>query len=146
MALDRYVLANYAEDLAKLVNKVLMLCEVAALARDCRMESFGGYKKVQLRPSATKFGITQEEFDGIVRSIAHHDDDDYASQSRGGKSLPNEPSYHGNDPRRRAESEKMKIKEMLGAWYVCCPLIPMETRSILPSRSVSQLFQGRSRR
>ena len=133
MALDRYVVANYAEDLSKVVKKALMLCEVAALARECQpKKSFGVYNKVQRAPPVTQFGISREEFDGIVRSNAQHDDDDYAD----GETLPNDTSYDGgfiidpvSDPRRSTldQSQKMKINDLLGAWYVCSSSLKMPT-------------------
>lgn len=99
---------------------MLTLCEVAALARDVVAESSrpGSFKRSM---TVSQFGLTREEFDGMLRS-SDHDDDGSA------KCAPNESGYQGGliiDPaftqiRRGAQnhSQKAKVTELLGAWYV----------------------------
>ena len=117
------LLANYADDLSKLVNKMLRLCEVAALARDIRSET-ARPDAMQRNTSVTQFGISREDFNGMLRYDEHEDD-----TSSNLKSIPNRSAYEGGfivDPtliesvRQGAldQSQKEKITELLGAWYV----------------------------
>jgi hypothetical protein len=149
---DPFMLVNHAEDLAKVVQKALLLCEVAALAREFSLKSFRG--GVQRAPSISKFGMSREEFDGIVRRNAELDDD---SASGGGKYIPDDSSYHGgliidprnSDPRRGIldQSEKTKINALLGAWYVDCSLlVPVPQSLYLTNYSTDSLFAGKNQK
>jgi hypothetical protein len=94
------------------------------MAREWQLKSFESVT-VQGDPSASKFGMSKEVFDGIVNRHAQLDDD---AASRGGISVPDGSMYHGgliiepsdSDPRRGilGQSQRSKINELLGAWYV----------------------------
>ena len=116
------LVANHARDLAKVINKALMLCEVAALGRELELQSSG--EDAMLRaPSISRFGLSKEEFDGIVRRNMENDDD---SGSRGGINGLDHSSYKGglivdpadSDPRKCVldQSQRIRIDELLGAW------------------------------
>lgn len=129
--------ANHAEDLANVVQKAVILCEVASLARTFQIKSFGG-GGVRRTPSLSKFGMSQAEFDGIVRRNVLTDDDIASGE---GISNLNDSIYSGgliidpsnNDPRRGTldQSQRMKINELLGAWYVECMLSWKQLQQLL---------------
>jgi len=116
--------ANYAEELAKVVHKVLILCEVANLGREFLLETYDGYSE-RLQPSVSQLGITREEFNGYLERHAGNED----SSSHG---KPGSFSVHEDSSKRGAgftleqsesdpgfsQSQRMKIDELLGAWYV----------------------------
>jgi hypothetical protein len=95
---------------------------VAAVARDCQLKSVDS-GTVQRAPSVSEFGMSNEEFDGIVRRNAQLDDD---SASGGGESVPDDSMYHGglivepsdSHPGRDmlGQSQRSKINDLLGAW------------------------------
>lgn len=101
------------------MNKVLTLCEVAALAREITADL---HRPTSLRRvmSVSQFGISRKDYDGMFR----YSDDENSANSKNVKSIPS--SYQGgfivdptnNDPRRGAldPSQKAKINELLGAW------------------------------
>ena len=112
--------ANYAEDLAKLVDKIVVLCEIAALSREIEDEIASPHS-LRRSMSISQYGITKEEFDGILEES---NVEDGSSIGRNSKSV----DYQGGlivDPTksdlkrvRLDQSQRAKITELLGAWYV----------------------------
>ena len=112
--------ANYAEDLTKLVDKIVILCEIAALSREIEDE-ITNPQSLRRSVSVTQYGITKEEFDGILEES---NNDEGSTISRNTKGL----DYQGGlivDPTksdlrrvRLDQSQRAKITELLGAWYV----------------------------
>ena len=105
--------------MTKLVDKILILCEIAALSREIEDE----YEKphsFRRSISVTQYGITKEEFDGILEE---NNNDDGSTLSRITKDI----DYQGGlivDPTksdvrrvRLDQSQRAKIAELLGAWY-----------------------------
>ena len=117
------MVANHAEDLANVVKKALMLCEVAALASELQSS---GKSAVQNALSVSQFGLNREEFDLIMRRNIHDDDDDTGSME--GNNVVDDASYKGglivdptySDARKGVldQSQRIKINDLLGAWYV----------------------------
>jgi hypothetical protein len=126
------MLAHYAEDLAKVMKKILCLCEVAALARDLRREAdhFGTKGRSGMTWS-TNIGMSKENFDGFIQETAKEfdDTDTYSFNSK----LVNNSSVLDNKTNNEYEylidpndldkisggltpSQKMKLNELLGAW------------------------------
>lgn len=129
--LGRKTYTNYAEDLAKVMKKVVLLCEVAALARDLEnnFEILPG-KRAGL-PSVEDFGMTREEFDNIVQendeSIVpttaipaediNEDSNRSLSRSRTARNVfVIDPSDYKSSG--LTDMQKSKINELLGAWEV----------------------------
>jgi hypothetical protein len=116
--------ANYAEDLTKLVDKMLILCEVAALSREIEHEVARPFS-MKRSLSVSQYGITRQEFDDLLLAS---DDDEGSSKSKNAKGLTTESKYQGglivdptsNDLRRARldQAQRAKITELLGAWYV----------------------------
>lgn len=116
------MVANHAEDLAEVVKKALMLCEVAALASELQSS---GESAAQRALSVSQFGLKREEFDVILRRNIHYDDDTCSLEGKNGL---DDTSYKGGlivdptytDARRGVldQSQRLKINELLGAWYV----------------------------
>jgi hypothetical protein len=147
------MLVNHAEDLANVVQKALLLCEVAALARQCELLSVDS-GKVKSAPSVCKFGMTKEAFDGIVNRHAQLDDD---SASGGGGSAQNDSMYHGGliiepgDSNHRlgilGQSQRTKINELLGAWCVFVSGWPVYPESFyLTNAPIGLLIAGRNQK
>jgi hypothetical protein len=148
------LLANHAEGLAKVVQKALLLCEVAALARVLQLESFGGGTLKDFQ-SISKFGITKEKFDKILLHNLQTDDDSSAVR---GMSEVDDYMYNGgliidpsnSDPLRgnSDQSQRMKVNELLGAWYVVGIVVSTlrPSRTSQMSRLVCYLRLGRSRK
>jgi hypothetical protein len=100
-------------------KKIAVLYELAALARRFSTESSRTH-------SVTQLGMSREKFYEFIRH--HTQNDEGSATSRGGESIPIESSYQGgviidptyNDPRRGTleQWQKMRINELLGAWYV----------------------------
>jgi hypothetical protein len=115
--------ANYAEELTKLVDKILILCEVAALSRKIEGE-LAKPNALQRSLSVSQYGITREEFDGMLIES----DDEGSSSSKHTKGVKRVIDYQGglivdpshNDLRRVRldQAQRAKIVELLGAWYV----------------------------
>jgi hypothetical protein len=129
--LGRKTYTNYAEDLAKVMKKVVLLCEVAVLARDLEnnFDMLPG-KRAGL-PSVEDFGMTREEFDDIVQE----NDESIVSPSVIPAGEINEDSNRSLLRSRTARNvfvidpsdykssgltdiQKSKINELLGAWEV----------------------------
>jgi hypothetical protein len=119
-----FLTVNYAEDLTKLVDKMLILCEVAALAREIDSELARPYC-MKRSLSVSQYGLTRQEFDDM---LLESDDDDGSSKSKNAKGFKPESKYQGglivdptsNDIRRARldQAQRAKITELLGAWYV----------------------------
>lgn len=98
--------ANYAGDLTKTVRKVLMLSEVASLARKCFVESMDNHMTKSNRPRTIGERVSTEQLRGLLRT-----------ESR---------SHDGTDPgdRRREmadegpmdSSDRIKVRDLLGDW------------------------------
>jgi hypothetical protein len=103
--------ANHADDLQKVYRKVVLLCEVAALARDLQQNP-----SFRRRPT-TIFGMNEAEFDGMLRRTTETNDVSEQQNLEKGASLEIGPSrsesYQGN----LNDSERRSMLEMLGAWY-----------------------------
>jgi hypothetical protein len=115
---------NHADDLQRVYRKVLLLCDVAALARDIKHD-----QRLQ-RQSAASLGMSETEFGGFVRRSAEttededgHDDNEPADptaaspaniEARIGLQIRN-----GSDPGHNNwnESQRRSMLEMLGSWY-----------------------------
>lgn len=109
---------------------MLILCEVAALARQIRAESTRALA-VRRATSISQLGISRAAFDGLLRQSSHSDDG--GSNSKGATSAPDDSSNHNGliidpcqgDHRQGVldRSWKMKMNELLGAWYVVGSLL-----------------------
>jgi hypothetical protein len=115
--------ANYAEDLTRLVDKMLILCEVAALSREIENE-LARPSSMKRSLSVSQYGLTRQEFDDMLLAS---DDDDGSTKSKNTKRLATESKYQGgliiddptsNDIRRARldQAQRAKITELLGAW------------------------------
>jgi len=116
--LGRKTYTNYAEDLARVMAKILLLCEVAALGRELEQDPGGGL------PPVDAFGISREDFEGMLHMYDEENDNDAASiastsltsgkVSRTSKPLisPKELNVTGSFTDRH----KSVINELLGAW------------------------------
>ena len=106
--------------MTKLVDKIVILCEIAALSREIE-DDLNGPSSLRRSASVTQYGITKEEFDGILEES---NNEEGSSISRNSKGI----DYQGglivdptkNDLRRVRldQSQRAKIAELLGAWYV----------------------------
>lgn len=124
------IAGNYAGELTKVMKKVLMLCEIAALARDLAFEakSLPSNQRGSL-PSVDEFGISRDEFDILVQG---EDDDDqslayseassrvlstagHAAARNGPVIDPKEYELHNGV---LTDNQKAKINELLGTWCV----------------------------
>jgi hypothetical protein len=103
-------IANHADDLQKVYRKVVLLCEVATLARDLQQNP-----SFRRRPTSI-FGMNEDEFDGMLRRTT--ETNDLTEQMNHDKGMleitqSNSDTYQGN----LNESERRSMLEMLGAWY-----------------------------
>lgn len=120
------LLANYAEDLAKIMKKILCLCEVAALARGMKRDNEG-----RGRSTIPNLGMSKANFDGFVQETAKEFDDidDYSFSKlvidlpSSSSSLPKSQCDFIIDPNDvdkitggLSPTQKMKLIELLGAW------------------------------
>jgi hypothetical protein len=100
---------------------MLTLCEVAALARDIEAESTRP-DSVRRVASMSQFGISREDYDGMLRYSS--DDDSAGTGSKNAKSVIS--SLRGDfivDPKAADtqggnldSSQRAKMNELLGAW------------------------------
>lgn len=98
----------------------MILCEIAALSREIE-DDLVGPNSLRRSVSVTQYGITKEEFDGILEES---NNEEGSSISRNPKDI----DYQGGlivDPTksdlrrvRLDQSQRAKITELLGAWYV----------------------------
>ena len=105
--------------MTKLVDKIVILCEIAALSREIE-DDVAGPNSLRRSASVTQYGITKEEFVGILEES----NDEGSSKSRNTKRV----DYQGGlilDPTksdlrrvRLDQSQRAKISELLGAWCV----------------------------
>jgi hypothetical protein len=111
IALRTYCLiANHADDLQKVYRKVVLLCEVATLARDLQQNP-----SFRRRPTSI-FGMNEDEFDGMLRRTTETNDlTEQINNDKGMLEITQSSSdtYQGN----LNESERRSMLEMLGAWY-----------------------------
>ena len=94
--------------------------------------------------SISKFGITKEKFDGILRHNLQTDDDSSAVR---GMSEVDDYMYNGgliidpsnSDPLRgnSDQSQRMKVNELLGAWYVVVGIVELHFATIAHRTNVS---------
>lgn len=119
--LGKKTYSNYAEELAKVMSKVLLLCKVAALSREVDASS-----KRNL-PAMENF-IERDDF----KNMLHAFDDDHASSTKSDTESGRSQVSHGSkkvDPRKCLispkeveatgsfnERHKSIISELLGAW------------------------------
>jgi hypothetical protein len=126
--------ANYADDLATVMEKILLMSQVATLARKFeRQFAFYGENLVHSPSTEALSGFTKDHFAGILAS-ADDDDDDHFDGAHG--KTPASPEQHqqpvsgsiaGPDlvinPEEKdritgslSQAQKMKIVELLGSW------------------------------
>lgn len=143
LTLGKKTFSNYAEDLAKIVKKLIILSDVGALGRKFLIESLennvqGSSSKA---PSIARFGITRDEFDNMVRSHAQQPPED------GESSLGSDESYQGgrlinpvdvDQDGDISHSQQTKIDELLGAWEE-----PEESMAMEEDISISGILQFR---
>jgi hypothetical protein len=123
-------IANHADDLQKVYRKVVLLCEVATLARDLQQNP-----SFRRRPTSI-FGMNEDEFDGMLRRTT--ETNDLTEQMNHDKGMleiaqSNSDTYQGN----LNESERRSMLEMLGAWYGAIVLFSLKYPWFPHSRSVS---------
>jgi hypothetical protein len=104
--------------LKKVYQKVVLLCEVATLARDLQQNPHASF-------SSSMLGMSKEEFHSMMHRNAEMDEHSTAERDPGNL---NDPGYKGgliidpNDKDARQgnlyQSQMIKISELLGAWYV----------------------------
>jgi hypothetical protein len=110
------------------MNKILCLCEVAALARDLQWEN-DNVGNVRFKSMLNSFGMSKENFDGYIQQTAAlvAESDNYSQADMSYRSASNEMNNPGllidpNDVDRLtgglSQSQRMKLIELLGAWYV----------------------------
>jgi hypothetical protein len=111
---------NYAEDLSRVVKKILLLSEVAALSRKFFLDSF---EDVSHHSTKRTLGIGRDEFHALIRSSLAADDE--ASHiSRGGEPAEYDSNQDGLviDPNEYeldgglSPAQKARINELLGTW------------------------------
>lgn len=96
------------------------MCEIAALSREIE-DDLTKPNSLRRSVSVTQYGITKEEFEGILEE---NNNEDGSTLSRNVKDI----DYQGGlivDPTksdlrrvRLDQSQRAKITELLGAWYV----------------------------
>ena len=113
---------NHAEDLTKVVQKAVLLCEVATLAREFQLTPFEGGTAKSDR-SASMFGMSKEDFDGILRR-SMKSSKELTVEGEAGKDsgyqggLIIDPGDIGSRRGMLDQSQRMNISELLGAWFV----------------------------
>jgi hypothetical protein len=118
------VAENHADDLQRVYRKVLLLCAVAALARDIKHD-----QRLQ-RQSAASLGMSETEFCGFVRRSAETTEEDDNDENGSADPSVYSPANvearvglqirTGSDPSHNNwnESQRRSMLEMLGSWYV----------------------------
>jgi hypothetical protein len=116
--------AHYAGDLAKTTHKILLLSEVAALARSFERQTLTNGKEMTPLPDITQYGMDKEQLEAFVLST---DDDDDTGSVKSRPVMVSAMSRRGlvMDPKERdpttgkiSQSQKIKIVELLGLWCV----------------------------
>ena len=115
--LGRKTYRNYAEELARVMQKILLLCEVAALGREMELEAGGNL------PPIEEFGISRQDFNNILHM--HNDENSVDTGSVAEDFLAWKPSCSNGpiiSPKEVkmtgsfTEKHKCIINELLGAW------------------------------
>jgi hypothetical protein len=111
---------NYAEDLTKLVDKIVILCEIAALSREIE-DDVAGPSSLRRSASVTQYGITKEEFVGILEESNNDEGSSISRNTKGNDyqgGLIVDPTKSDLRRVRLDQSQRAKITELLGAWCV----------------------------
>jgi hypothetical protein len=106
--LTKYKIGNYAEDLTQTVKKVLLLSEIAGLARQCLVESMS--QNVELsRPMPISQRFSSSEIRGLltIETPSHDEADQDKTGSR-------QVSTEGQNLLQA--SDRSKIRDLLGDW------------------------------
>ena len=116
--LGRKTYTNYAEELARVMQKILLLCEVAALGREMEQVVGGNL------PSIEEFGISRQDFNDMLHMYDDENSvepctvaaDDFLAwkPSRSSRPIisPRELKVSGSF----TDKHKSIINELLGAW------------------------------
>lgn len=109
---DRYsftFLANYANDLTQIVKKVLMLSEIAGLARQCHIESTNSIVGNIARPQSISERVSTEQLRGLLNTDAQSHEDEPDPENRR-REMAKQNTMKSSD--------RLKIRDLLGDWYV----------------------------
>lgn len=131
------------------MNRILCLCEVAALARDLQWDAENAPSK--LRTVVSDFGMSKEKFDGVIqRTTALIEETDNYSRSDTSANREDNPPGLLIDPTDidrhtggLSNSQRMKLIELLGDWYVCLQHQSCRS-SIFAHPFLSYITQGRT--
>jgi len=129
--LGRKTYRNYAEDLAKVMQKIFLLHKIAILARDLTLEFDRTQRLFNRLPSITNFGLSRDKYAGLLRAESEEDlaaaaatataaaDTMKKDRSASKLQLPMGRIIDSDDPDDRrvlTQAEKLRIEELLGAW------------------------------
>lgn len=106
--LTKYKIGNYAEDLTQTVKKVLLLSELAGLARQCLVESMSQKDELS-RPMPISQRFSTEQLRGLITTETPSRDE--ADQGNTGS---RQVSTEGQDLLQA--SDRSKIRDLLGDW------------------------------
>ena len=115
--LGRKTYTNYAEELARVMQKILLLCEVAALGRELEQDVGGGL------PPIEGFGISREDFNDMLHMYDDENADDASIVTNdfaaGKADRSSRPIISPKDLKVTGsftDKHKSIINELLGAW------------------------------
>jgi hypothetical protein len=122
-----YWIANYADDLAKVMSKILRLCEIGALARDIQREC--DMIRSRQRSTLGHVIMSKENFQGLMQQANDVEDSDKVGHIGAESTSRNEPE-RSSTPRGflinpndidsltgfLSQSQRTKLNELLGAW------------------------------
>jgi hypothetical protein len=122
--LGRKTYWNYAEELAKVMKKILLLCEVASLAQSFESDAAlkkSGYCEI---PTVEHYGISRDNFERIVQEYDDEDPpargeiDETLSRSQNARNAVVIDPTEYNSSGGLTDVQKSKITELLGEWEV----------------------------
>jgi hypothetical protein len=121
-----YWIANYVDDLAKVMSKILCLCEIGALARDIQRQC--DMIRIRHRSTLGHAIMSKENFEGLMKQADEWAEDSEKVVHDGAETTsPNErsstpigflinPSDVDILTGFLSQSQRTKLNELLGAW------------------------------
>jgi hypothetical protein len=119
---------NYADELAKVMSKILRLCEIGILAREIQREAeANGFRQ---RSALGSVMMSKENFEGLIQQAHDMNEDATKPNQRADESANGNASEHDVTPAGYlinprdldsltgliSQSQRTKLNELLGAW------------------------------
>ena len=110
---------NYAERLAKVVKKIIILCEIAVVARTSAAKARDDEKLHQRTLSyLSEFGMTKDDLRTMLRCTSS---DTSGARTNGHRSSNHDSESTADDQATRqalSQSQEWRMNELLDRWYV----------------------------